>query len=245
MGFDGIKKFIENSDRTRRSRGTTFHETMTYFWVHMVHYAREATKNPSGDFKGFLLLNPQLSNGGLFLHYYSKKLMLLSPESRTSVVLPDLRPLPSLLSSTEASTPVPVEERLVPGRPIEDEEFLELFRARTLPSWGHEMKIRTIWALLREHGRQRGGTDVVLDGIRGMEGEGFNMTLAYFWLQMVTFCNVKAEDATSYKEFIQRPNSQQLLNPDLVDKFYSDRTLASGKDELCLPDKKPLPSVVR
>ncbi len=52
--FEGIKKFIENSPRTRRSgisnemrentRGTTFHETMTYFWVHMVHYAIESTK---------------------------------------------------------------------------------------------------------------------------------------------------------------------------------------------------------
>lgn len=52
--FEGIKKFIENSPRTRRggasnemgenTRGTTFHETMTYFWVHMVHYAIESTK---------------------------------------------------------------------------------------------------------------------------------------------------------------------------------------------------------
>jgi ADP-ribosylation factor protein 1 len=40
--FDSIKSFIERSPRTKRSdvsRGTTFHETMTYFWTHMVlHY---------------------------------------------------------------------------------------------------------------------------------------------------------------------------------------------------------------
>jgi ADP-ribosylation factor protein 1 len=50
--FAGIKTFIENSPRTRRggnptepnNRGTTFHETMTYFWVHMVHYAIESIK---------------------------------------------------------------------------------------------------------------------------------------------------------------------------------------------------------
>ena len=72
--FEGIKSFIERSPRTRRGadgkgdgRGTTFHETMTYFWVHMVDYAMHATKNPTGDFRGFLLLNPQLANGGLFL----------------------------------------------------------------------------------------------------------------------------------------------------------------------------------
>lgn len=60
--FDGIKAFIENSPRTRRgggnpaepnNRGTTFHETMTYFWVHMVHYAMESariTAAPTGSF---------------------------------------------------------------------------------------------------------------------------------------------------------------------------------------------------
>ena len=32
--------------------------------------------------KRFLLLNPQLSNGGLFLHYYSKQRMLMDPDAR-------------------------------------------------------------------------------------------------------------------------------------------------------------------
>jgi hypothetical protein len=43
--FNGIRSFIQNSPRTQRSdtgRGTTFHQTMTYFWVHMVHYAIES-----------------------------------------------------------------------------------------------------------------------------------------------------------------------------------------------------------
>ncbi len=40
---------------------------------------------PSGDFKTFLLLNPQLANGGMFLHFYSKKLMLQTAEARTQV----------------------------------------------------------------------------------------------------------------------------------------------------------------
>lgn len=34
------------------------------------------------DWKVFLLLNPQLCNGGLFLHYYSKQRMLLDPDVR-------------------------------------------------------------------------------------------------------------------------------------------------------------------
>jgi hypothetical protein len=32
---------------------------MTYFWVHMVHYAMATTSNPDGTFKSFLLLNPR------------------------------------------------------------------------------------------------------------------------------------------------------------------------------------------
>ncbi len=98
--FSSIRSFIENSSRTKRGtgNGTTFHETMTYFWVHMVHFAIVATKNPTGDFRTFLLLNPQLCNGGMFLHYYSKKLMLHTPEARVKVLLPDKRPLPSLIS---------------------------------------------------------------------------------------------------------------------------------------------------
>ena len=37
------------------------------------------------DFKTFLVMNPVLTNGGLYLHYYSKQLMLLTPQARTQV----------------------------------------------------------------------------------------------------------------------------------------------------------------
>ena len=42
--FGGIRSFIENSPHTQRKdtgRGTTFHQTMTYFWAHMVHFCIE------------------------------------------------------------------------------------------------------------------------------------------------------------------------------------------------------------
>jgi hypothetical protein len=68
----------------------------------MVHFAMQASKNPTGDFKGFLLVNPQFSNGGLFLHYYTKKLMLMTPEARVQVVLPDKIPLPSMITNVAA-----------------------------------------------------------------------------------------------------------------------------------------------
>jgi hypothetical protein len=43
-------------------------------------------------------MNPQLSNGGLYLEYYKKDTILTNPEARTTVVLPDIKPLPSFVS---------------------------------------------------------------------------------------------------------------------------------------------------
>jgi signal recognition particle receptor subunit beta len=189
--FEKIKSFIERSPRTRRggssssnSRGTTFHETMTYFWVHMVDYSMKVNEfnrtigtgdtvvrsdssiDTSKDFKLFLLFNPHLCNGGLFLHYYSKQLMLLNADARTTVLLPDVRPLPSFLSahahnsssdsaSGTSSAPVaptvpvaPIHLRLQPRAPYTDEEFLLAFNDNNLAQWGHDSKIRLIYLLL-------------------------------------------------------------------------------------------------
>ena len=191
--FRSIQSFIERSPRTKRSdisRGTTFHETMTYFWVHMVDYAMHtmakvpsttpssALKDASSSsasssvedmsssssssssgtqlnpFKIFLLLNPQLSNGGLFLHYFSKKRMLLDAEARTSVLLPDLRPLPSLLtdissSSINSISIKPIEDRLLPRAPLSDEEFIDsVHSGGALMGYGHDIKMRIIYLSL-------------------------------------------------------------------------------------------------
>lgn len=205
--FDSIKSFIERSPRTRRnagsgdaSRGTTFHETMTYFWVHMVDYSMHSTQNPDNSFKTFLLLNPQLANGGLFLHFYTKQRMLMDAESRTSVLLPDVRPLPSLLSPTSTTTSpasAPLHERLQPRAPLSDVEFLVAARASALSGWGHEVKLRLIYVSLLAPdgdavgagggGASRRPTDKVLDLLRSIEKGGFNLTEDYFWLQMVSY----------------------------------------------------------
>jgi len=164
--FGGIRNFIANSKRTVRSRGTTFHETMTYFWVHMVHYAMETTSIPRNDFKSFLLLNPQLANGGLFLHCYSKKLMLQTADSRMEVMLPDIRPLPSMITDIErlskeaAKKGFPVAPR---GAPLSDEEFWQQWREDRLTSWGHESRLRAIWLCLKRYGRREGVKKLLRD----------------------------------------------------------------------------------
>lgn len=43
-----IRAFIAHSPVARRRSGTTYHETMTYFWAHMVHFAIASTKLPAG-----------------------------------------------------------------------------------------------------------------------------------------------------------------------------------------------------
>mmetsp|Transcript_10493 Transcript_10493/g.34463 ORF Transcript_10493/g.34463 Transcript_10493/m.34463 type:complete len:519 (-) Transcript_10493:54-1610(-) len=259
--FDGIRSFIANSKRTQRARGTTFHETMTYFWVHMVDYAMASQQmhgQKSGDegdaeidgFKKFLLLNPQLSNGGLFLHYYSKRLMLQTPDSRTQVVLPDVRPLPSLLSSTTggkgdaAASPV-VQPN---AAPLSDDEWLLRWESRELPAWGHEARLRLIWLKLTRLER-RDAVRAIFDELAAFEGAaGHHVTLAYFWIHMVTACIAREGEKRSptYALFARQPPFQFLRNVDHTDRFYSQKQLYSdrARTEFVPPDLKPLPAHV-
>mmetsp|Transcript_34383 Transcript_34383/g.76369 ORF Transcript_34383/g.76369 Transcript_34383/m.76369 type:complete len:712 (+) Transcript_34383:82-2217(+) len=201
--FSAIRAFIENSPRTKRGsgRGTTFHETLTFFWIHMVHYAMASTKNHAGDFKTFLLLNPQLTNGGLHLHYYTKRLIMDTPEARSSVVLPDKVPLPSLLprqaqhhqadpqqARTLTADLKALEQSAGPKRPVSsltDVEFVVLFERRGLPSWGHEHMLRLIYAYLGQLGHRR-AVDKITQELRAFQGSGFSTTITHFWIQMMT-----------------------------------------------------------
>lgn len=274
--FSAIKKFIELSPRTKRSdtsRGTTFHETMTYFWCHMVHYAIVATKNPLNTFKTFLFMNPQLANGGMFLHYYSKKRMLLDPEARTTVLLPDLRPLPSLLQGESTATSgngetgqekTPIHVRLQPRAPLDDQQFLHAIQSNAYPGWGHDILIRLIYVLLTTDSseettprNERRPVNEILEMIQKIEKENFHLTLNYFWIQLVSFHvaliqKKKMQQETGgmrrqeFEEFYRQPDCQKLRNSLLYEKYYS-RTLIDSEDakeSFALPDLKQLPNLV-
>ncbi|GLC43758.1 hypothetical protein PLESTB_000905000 [Pleodorina starrii] len=201
-----IRAFIVHSPITARRSGTTYHETMTYFWAHMVHFAIASQKVPPGanaDFRLFLLMNPQLTNGGLFLHYYSKQLMLMTPESRERVVLPDKTPLPSIITdltslraalpgttqpggaATAAPLPPSQQAPQPPTAPLTDDAFLDRFLTRSLDRWNHECLLRAVYCCLKRHGRRRGG-DAALDALRAMQGSDFHLTICYFWLCILT-----------------------------------------------------------
>ncbi|KAF8211046.1 hypothetical protein K438DRAFT_1959246 [Mycena galopus ATCC 62051] len=125
MIFDGLEKYITQSDQTR---GRTFHVTMSYFWIQMVHFgismaplARDSIRDdtssvqtlveneksgdqkttredekPSDRFVRFLIANPHLVDGNLWAHYYSKE-VIMTPEAKAGMVLPDKKPLPNLV----------------------------------------------------------------------------------------------------------------------------------------------------
>ncbi|KAG2451487.1 hypothetical protein HYH02_004085 [Chlamydomonas schloesseri] len=227
-----IRNFIANSPITKRKTGTTYHETMTYFWAHMVHFCMASMKMPQQqgkepDFKTFLLFNPLLTNGGLFLHYYSKDLMLNNPESRKQVALPDKRPLPSLITPVEsikqlqenqarfggkkgaagpaapghAGSQLPAAAAAAAAQPISDDDFLQRFLARRLDRWGHATMLRAVYCCLRAHGRRHGGK-LALDALAALQGEHAHTTLNYFWLTMLT-ATLAAEHSAAL--FAERP----------------------------------------
>jgi ADP-ribosylation factor protein 1 len=69
----------------------------------MVHYVILTANTPVKEFKQFLVMNPQLSNGGLFLDYYNKETILNTEKARIEVVLPDKKPLPSILGNIDSN----------------------------------------------------------------------------------------------------------------------------------------------
>ena len=121
MIFDGIERYIAKSTQTR---GRTFHMTMTYFWIQIVHFGirsmppmyslpsptdssstlveeavqkTEALSPSLDDFSAFLMLNPYVTDGNLWSNYFSKVVMM-SPEAKSGVVLPDKKPLPNMVA---------------------------------------------------------------------------------------------------------------------------------------------------
>lgn len=112
MIFAGIEKYIRESAKTR---GRTFHVTMTYFWIQIVHLGirntspstnaqstndapitTTSTSASPDDFGLFLLLNPYVADGNLWADYYYKD-TIMNPKAKAEMVLPDKKPLPNLV----------------------------------------------------------------------------------------------------------------------------------------------------
>ncbi|KAH7341879.1 ADP-ribosylation factor [Rhizoctonia solani] len=102
MIFDGIEKYIKTSAQTT---GRTFHITMTYFWIQIVHFGIQSMPTEdiqtnygvNENFCRFLLLNPYVADGNLWVDYYSKD-VIMTPNAKVNMILPDKQPLPNLVA---------------------------------------------------------------------------------------------------------------------------------------------------
>jgi hypothetical protein len=102
MIFDGLEKYIKMSAQTT---GRTFHVTMTYFWIQIVHFGMQsmpvkdapANSERNEDFCRFLLLNPYVVDGNFWTDYYSKD-VIMTPNAKENMVLSDKKSLPSLIA---------------------------------------------------------------------------------------------------------------------------------------------------
>ncbi|KAL5416308.1 hypothetical protein PMIN04_008202 [Paraphaeosphaeria minitans] len=123
--FTGFKDYIDHGGKTG---GKSFHMTMTYFWVQIVHlgiacmakytHTRNAhslkSEGHGADLDGFatfLAVNQYLVDGQLWADYYSKE-MLMSKEAREGVVFPDFKGLPDVVAlapSNHVTKAIPLE----------------------------------------------------------------------------------------------------------------------------------------
>jgi hypothetical protein len=222
----------------------------------MVHYAMCASPNKDGQFKTFLLMNPQMANGGLFLHYYSKQRMLLSAEARTSVLLPDITPLPSIIPTwsggrpgnhVDKVNPVPIHLRLQPRQPLTDKEFLTAALPTAgemsgLTNWGHDVKLRLIYLMLMgfiQTGARR-DTDAIFEAIKSIEKTNFHLTINYFWVQMISNCIATVNKRMNLNN---ENNNISGLQPMSFDEFYRQPECQKLRNSL-LYEKFYSPSVI-
>jgi len=109
--FEGLEAYIANNSNTRVR---SFHVSMTYFWIQLVHFGMRSMppKDPESSghteldpFAYFLLLNPYLLDGMIWENYYSKD-VLMTPTAKAEMVLPDKKPLPNLVSRDAIANPL-------------------------------------------------------------------------------------------------------------------------------------------
>ena len=82
----GIRSFAAH-----HGQSTKYHETITQFWVRLVHHAKSA--HAHSNFEELLTAVPHLLDSSLPRRHWSEEL-LTSPAARESWQEPDLAPLP-------------------------------------------------------------------------------------------------------------------------------------------------------
>lgn len=235
--FDNVQNYVDDVN-----------ETLIYFWIQIVHYACKATRNPTNDFTGFLLMNPQVLNECELPLTYYKKDTLFSDQAKAAIVLPNLKQLPSIIPSVE-KTDDSINDQKIDR--LEDDEFLRQFESCTLPSWSHRSHLRMVWIYLTRDGR-RAAVNKIFDHTKSFTLNSktspkatFHFTMTYFWIQMIDLAIAQSPKNIDFEEFL-RINAH-LLNETVYLDYYKKSTMLNNpnaRQEMVLPDVKPLPTFV-
>eukprot|EP00455_Lapot_gusevi_P006711 TRINITY_DN12874_c0_g1_i3.p1 TRINITY_DN12874_c0_g1~~TRINITY_DN12874_c0_g1_i3.p1 ORF type:complete len:213 (+),score=30.49 TRINITY_DN12874_c0_g1_i3:90-728(+) len=210
----------------------------------MVDYSRVSSHElpQPHSFRQFLALNSQLLLPHLIESYYSVP-VLTQPQAQDTLVLPDLQPLPSLVTDISKLKMEHAEEKKeVPDQAVVEHDLVSRFEALQLRSWSHEVMVQVIFSYLSTMPRKE-ALDKILSGLERFQGEGYNLTVSYFWIQMLHFA-IESLPATqrSFQDVMQA--HPEFRDPLLYLQYYSTEKINEGARDMQLPDKKPLPNLI-
>ncbi len=250
LKINGRRKTIDSVFDVIKAYVTDVNVTLIYFWIQIVHYALEAMANSANDFSSFLLMNPQLLNESEYPLAYYKKETLFSDLAKETVVLPDVKHLPSIIPSASHTK---VETKLSHDEVVEinDDEFINDFESCSLTNWSHKTHLRMAWLYLTRNDR-RVAVNKIFDGIKKFiqtsqlaRKTTFHFTMTYFWIQMIDLAIAESPKNLSFDAFLRL--NPHLMNGGLFLDYYKKDTLLNNpkaREEMVLPDIKPLPTMV-
>jgi len=99
----------EICDLVESFQGDAYNVTITYFWSQIVLYALESISDQElndkvrADFRIFVACNPAICDPDkLIAEYYSQDMLSKAKESSQAFVMPDIKPLPSLITDVNS-----------------------------------------------------------------------------------------------------------------------------------------------
>lgn len=233
--------------RRWEDKGRTFHETRQYVALQLAHLA--LTQHPSLQEKPFARLQelcPELCEEDCIYKYYSEKAL---SQGQSSFQAPDLQPLPSKLESPPCTW----------HQQLNDQEFLEAVRTRSLSSWGLPSLARLSYLHLSELGRPRAVQKLLTDvedartaNATSTKAKALNLglfaheTLAYFTIHMIHYFIASQELSMTepFGDVVKK--CEKMVDPTLYRAYYSDQAIhcTEARNSFVIPDLCPLPDLL-
>lgn len=226
--------------RRWEAKGRKFHDTRQYVALQLAHLA--LTQHPFLQEKPFTRLQelcPELCEEDCIYKYYSEKAL---SQGQSSFQAPDLQPLPSKLDSP----PCTWHEQL------NDQEFLEAVRTRSLSSWGLPSLARLSYLYLSELGRPSAVQKLLgdLEDARSLKALNLGLfaheTLAYFTIHMIHYFIASQElsMAEPFSDLVKK--CEKIVDPTLYRAYYSDQAIhcTEARNSFVVPDRCPLPDLL-